>query len=242
MRPTRWGFQFAGALPDPADPDEQAHVRALEAMIGACDVFVDVGANVGFYTCLARARGKAVVAVEPFPLNVRSLARNAAANGWTGLEVQPVALAERAGNGTLYGRDTLASRVEGWAAPDNPWRQQVALSTLDTLLADRFAGQGLAVKIDVEGGEFDLLRGAAETLARRPAPAWSVEISFQENHPGGANPHFADTFDQFFSRGYTAVTVSRAGEQPVSARDVAAWLAAGRRGFGTMNYVFRRVP
>jgi FkbM family methyltransferase len=211
-------------------------------MIRACDVFVDVGANVGFFTCLARANGKAVVAVEPFPLNVRSLVRNAAANGWTDLEVHPVALADRAGNGTLYGRDTLASRVEGWAAPGDPWRQQVSLSTLDTLLAGRFAGQRIAVKIDVEGGEFDLLRGAAETLARRPSPVWSVEISFHENHPSGANPHFAETFDQFFSRGYTAVTVSRAGEEPVTAHDVASWLAAGRRGLGSMNYVFRRVP
>lgn len=222
------------------DPPEAAHVRAVERLIDGADVFVDAGANMGFFTCLALAKGRAVVAVEPFPVNVRSLFRNLAANGWRDVDVRVVALADRQGTGVLYGRDTLASRVEGWAVADDPWRQNVQLTTLDALLEGRFAEKALAIKVDVEGGEFDLLRGASATLARRAAPVWSVEISLTENHPGGSNPHFVETFDVFFSRGYEACTVTAEGERAVSAADVRRWADAGRRDFGTMNYVFRR--
>src|SRR5262249_40420708 len=158
----------------------------------------------GFFSCLARAHGRAVVAVEPFPVNVESLVRNCEANGWRDVEIHRAALADREGTGVLYGRGTLASRVEGWAIADDPWRQDVALTTPDGLVGGRFAGRALAIKVDVEGGEFDLLRGASETLDRTPAPVWSVEISLTENHPGGRNPRFVETFDLFFSRGYTA--------------------------------------
>lgn len=236
---TSWGFQFAGAVPDMENPDEAAHVRVLERLIHDADVFVDVGANVGFFTCLARSRQKTVVAVEPFPLNVQSLRRNLDANGWSDVDVHALALAERAGSGTLYGRDTLASRVEGWAIADDPWRQPIVLATLDTIVGERFSGASLAIKIDVEGGEFDVMRGASGTLSRIPAPVWSVEIAFDENHPGGRNPDFAATFDLFFSRGYAASTVIPTGERAVTREDVDAWIAAGRRGVGTMNYVFR---
>jgi FkbM family methyltransferase len=237
---TAWGFEFAGAVPDTTEADEAAHVRALSRLIDAADVFVDVGANVGFFTCLARARGKAVIAVEPFPLNITSISRNLAANGWTDVEVHRVALADRAGEGTLYGRDTLASRVKGWAVADDSWRQPIALTTLDALLDARFAGSRLAIKIDVEGGEHDVLRGASQTLTRTPAPIWAVEIAFDENHPGGSNPHFLATFELFFSHDYAATTVAGEGERQVTPADVRAWVAQRRRGFGTMNYSFRR--
>lgn len=238
--PTPWGFSFAGPTPDLSDPAERAHVQSLDTLIGAADVFVDVGANTGFFTCLARAKGRTVVAVEPFPVNIRSLFRNVRANGWRDVECHGVALADHQGTGVLYGRDTLASRVEGWAIADDPWRQDVELTTLDLLIGGRFEHRALAIKVDVEGGEFDLLRGAAATLDRDPAPGWSVEISLIENHPGGSNPHFVETFDLFFSRGYEARTIDADGERAITAADVRRWAAAGAREFGTMNYVFRR--
>jgi FkbM family methyltransferase len=237
---TPWAFRFAGAVPDVHDPAEAAHVHSIERLIDAADVFVDAGACVGFFTCLARSRHRAVVAVEPFPLNVRSLARNLEANGWTDVEVAAVALADRPGSGVLYGRDTLASRVKGWAVPHDRWTERIALSTVDVLLEGRFAGRRLAIKVDVEGGELDLLRGAGQTLMRTPAPAWSVEISLGENHPGGLNPHFVETFDVFFSRGYAASTVDAGGVSAVTRDDIAAWTAEGRRGFSSVNYLFAR--
>jgi FkbM family methyltransferase len=225
-----------------SDPEEARHVQTLERLIDGTEVFVDVGANVGFFTSLARARGRRVIAVEPFPLNVASLKRNVSENGWDDVEIHAVGLADREGDGVLYGRDTLASRVQGWALPGDPWQERIDLATLDALLHDRFDSLAIAIKVDIEGGEFDLLRGADRTLRRRPAPVWDIEIAFDENHPGGRNPNFAQTFDAFFSRGYHATTVTAQGGRDVTAADVSRWIRGGRREFGTMNYVFSQRP
>ena len=55
------------------------------------------------------------------------------------------------------------------------------VNTLDRLLEDRFLDQRLVIKIDVEGNEKALLLGASETLDRKPASAWLVEIGLTEN-------------------------------------------------------------
>lgn len=58
--------------------------------LSLCDVFVDVGANVGYYTCMACQLGKHVVAIEPFELNCRYLLYNLQHNGWNNVEVFPL--------------------------------------------------------------------------------------------------------------------------------------------------------
>ena len=118
-------------------------------------------------------------------------------------------------------------------------RHAIRLTTLDALLGDRFAGERLLIKADIEGAEYGMLRGAARTLERNPAPAWLVEICLTENFPDGANPDYAATFEEFFSRGYT-VRTANAAARPVTREDVARWAAQGRVESSSYNYLFTR--
>ena len=136
------------------EPDER---RIAQRLLPLCDVFVDVGANVGLYTCLARAAGRKVVAVEPQPLNVQQIFRSLEANGWDDVEVWPVGVAAAAGALRLYGGGTGASLVRGWAGISDVFRQTIPVTTLDTLLGGRFEGARLFVKMDIEGAERDVL-------------------------------------------------------------------------------------
>ena len=56
------------------------------------------------------------------------------------------------------------------------FRLTVAITTLRTLPGDRFDGKELLIKIDVEGAEYGVLRGAERTLTMLPHPTWIVEI------------------------------------------------------------------
>jgi FkbM family methyltransferase len=238
---TPYGFRLAGNAAMQKGGFEREEVELVRALLAERDVLVDIGANIGLYTCLARSVGKQAVAVEPHPANLRLLRANLAQNGWRDNEIAAVGLSETAGEAELLGSDTGASLVSGWAGLSRRTllRHRIRLSTLDALLRERFAGKRLLVKIDIEGAELSCLRGALRTLERTPAPAWLVEICLTENFPGGRNPDFLASFDMFFSRGYRAFTAN-AARAPVSREQAASWARQGRSESGTYNYLFLR--
>lgn len=218
---------------------EKNETALLLALFKHCDRFIDVGANLGYYTCLALKHGLPVVAFEPQPQNLACLYRNLEANGWEDrAEVFPLALSDHSGLLSLFGASgPSASLVKGWAGYSSRHVQRVPVSTLDKLVAGRFAGERLVVKIDVEGAEFGVLKGAASMLGRKPRPAWLLEVCLHEFHPEGANPDFLDVFGLFFAEGYLAYAVT---EQltPVSPGQVQAWWHQRRSEADTFNYLF----
>lgn len=234
---TPFGFRFTGEAAMVDGSFEAADTAAMRARMEQASVFVDVGANAGYFVCHARQLGKHVVAVEPMPQNLTLLYRNLEQNGWKDVEVFPVALAPEPGVALIFGGGTGASLVSNWSGTSAAWRHTVAVSTLDILLGDRFAGERMLIKIDVEGFELEVLRGATRTLSRSPRPAWQVEICLTEHHPNGINPHFLDLFDLFWSHGYRALTADAAARL-VTRDDVVRWVEQRRRDFGFINYVF----
>lgn len=219
------------------EPEETA---LLLRLMSRCDRFVDIGANLGYYTCLALQNGRPVVAFEPQEQNLRSLFRNLASNGWQDgrAEVFPIALSDRPGLLTLYGASgPSASLLPNWAGYSPRYGKVVPVSTLDRLVAGRYERERLLVKIDVEGAEYHVLRGALVTLTRDPRPMWLLEVCLEEFHPDGANPDFAAIFRLFWDHGYQAFTATRT-PRPVSPADVDRWVAAKQASSGTFNYVF----
>jgi FkbM family methyltransferase len=239
LRRTPLGFQLMGHPAMQAGSFEPHEVAAVRQVLETASVFVDVGANVGFFTCLARQLGRSVIAVEPMPQNLEVLYTNLQANGFEDVEVFPVGLASRSGLATLFGGGTGASLIDAWAGAQTAFRRTIPLSTLDTILANRFQGLPLLVKIDVEGSEFGVLQGAQRTLQRVPAPVWLVEVCLTENHPESLNPHFREVFRLFWSFGYSARTVG-AESRLVTPEDVDRWWTRRERDFGYVNYLFER--
>ncbi len=236
--PTSLGFRFGGYSHMVDGEFEPLESRFIGDELASTDVFVDVGANIGYYTCMARAKSVHTIAIEPLDSNLRVLYKNVSANGWRdGVEVFPVALSDVPGLLELYGTNTGASLIPGWAGRARSKGRIVPVSTLDTLLASRFEGQRLLIKVDVEGVEHQVLRGAARTLARNPAPRWIVEVCLTENQTG-INPHFLDVFETFWSHGYRAETLEE--RRAITAEDAKEWIINGRRSFGSYNVLFIR--
>jgi len=220
------------------EPEETA---VLLEHLPRTDVFVDVGANVGYYTLLALKHGKHAIAVEPQARNLQCLYAGLEANGWQDrAEIFPVGLGPQPGTATLYGASgPSASIVRNWAKYGSSYRQTVPVLTLDIVLADRFVDREGFVKIDVEGYEYQVLLGASRTADRMPRLTWLVEICLDEYHPSGRNPHFRETFEWFWKLGYEARTANTARTR-VLREDVERWWQAGKSGSGTINYLFSR--
>ncbi|HEY1237539.1 MAG TPA: FkbM family methyltransferase [Solirubrobacterales bacterium] len=167
------GFSIvAGGVFDPCVTE------ALHRLIDPGDVVADVGANIGYMSSLAATRVGAdgrVLAFEPHPRVYELLERNAArwrdpGNGDVGgVELQRVALSDAAGEGTLVsgpsfeantGLASLDANGDAAAMEDSN-SFTVGLARLDQIAGDepvRF------MKVDVEGHEADVLRGATELL------------------------------------------------------------------------------
>jgi FkbM family methyltransferase len=238
-RPVRseLGFTLRGGGHQASGQFEQEEVSFILDRLPDCDVFVDIGANVGLYTCLARSRGVRALAIEPLPENLRYLYANLIDNAWTDTAVYPVALGQASGLLSLYGSGTGASFISGWAGARR--ETVVPVLTLDSILRGaEMLGKRLIIKVDVEGAERMVLSGARATLAAEPAPTWMVEVTLSEHHPAGRNPDFAALFDMFWSAGYSAESVHARRE--VTREDVTEWAAAGRSAFGGYNYAFTR--
>lgn len=218
------------------EPEETALIVQL---LQRTDRFIDVGANLGYYTCLALQNGIGVMAIEPQPRNLRILYQNLLSNGWERkAEVIPVALAVSPGLLTLYGASgPSASLLKDWAGYSSRHSQIVAASTIDNLLAGRFDGERLLVKIDVEGAELGVLQGACDTLRRSVRPVWLLEVCLHEFHPQGFNPDFLQVFQLFWDNGYEAYT-AEAIPHRLPRNRVEAWWRARRTDAGTFNYVF----
>jgi FkbM family methyltransferase len=218
------------------EPDE---AEWIAHQLEQADVLIDAGAHVGYFSALARHRGRAVVVIEPQRRNLECLRATGRANQWdTGIDIHETALGSRQGVARLFGAsDTRASLIPGFAGVSPRRSQMVPMTTLDALLTGRFAGARLLIKVDVEGHEYDVLRGAAETLARMPRPRWLVEVCLDGYHPGHVNPAFGETFDLFWRHGYEARTADAAARivRPV---DVDAWCRSGRCESGVINYTF----
>jgi FkbM family methyltransferase len=239
-QPTPMGFRFAGDAMMQAGTFEPDETRLVKRLLPDADVFIDVGANVGYYVCHALQAGKEVVAFEPMDVNVRLLLRNLEANAWQDcVEVFPLAVGAAPGIVRIYGAGSGASTVMGWAGVPEKDVRLVPASSLDRVLGARFAGRRCLVVVDVEGAERAVLQGATALLHATPKPAWLVEISIDEHQPKGRriNPHLAETFRMFWEAGYEAWTADRA-PRLVTPADVERVAATETNSFATHNFLF----
>jgi FkbM family methyltransferase len=140
------------------------------------DLFVDVGANIGSYSVLASAVcGAHSVAVEPDPGTMESLKRNIGVNG-VDSHVTLVEAALGAERGTVnftVGRDT----TNHVATDIDVSTREVQLRTLDEILDGK---SPVLIKIDVEGYEAEVMKGASNTLLNTSLLAILIETVHQK--------------------------------------------------------------
>jgi FkbM family methyltransferase len=237
---TPLGFRLVGNVAMERGEFEVEETRLIGALLPDADACINVGANIGYYCCLAAKMGKPVIAFEPVAVNLRYIVKNLEANGWAGVvDVRPIALSDSRGIAKIYGDGTGASLVKGWAKGPENYPTLVPTSTLDAELGSFVAGKKCLVIVDIEGAERRMLLGASEILGMTPKPTWMVEISVSEHLPGGLpiNPELVDTFQEFWSRGYEAWTTTRP-YRLVTREEVREIAVSGKDTLKTHNFLF----
>lgn len=231
----RWASPRAWFLED--------EVAGLSALVVPGATCVDVGAEYGLYTyafaALAGPDGR-VLAVEPQRGPRRFVAGVLRAVGATTVTVHARALSSSPGAGTMslpvrrrlpvHGRAFLTSGADGLGpnAEFSAHRDvQVAVSTLDDLVAEHGISRVDVVKADVEGAELAVLRGASAVLGRdRPVLLLEVE----DRHLAKYGASATDVVEHLAALGYAP-----------HAWDGTAWRRVDRVTRDRRNYAFTAV-
>lgn len=182
--------------------------------------FVDIGANIGYYSVLgARLAGGSgrVIAIEPNTENCRLLLLSAAINDVSTIEVLPVGLDRRRGWSCFStalgtnGRLTEASLADSTSFI-------VPTFTLDELVTDPVD----LIKIDVEGAEHRVFSGARRVLTESRPVVISEFSPRMLSDVSGCTAE--DYLRQFTDLAYRLYQIDRTTYQPIEIRDVTAYL------------------
>lgn len=213
----------------------------IKKLLPQADVVINIGANIGYYTCLALSQNKKTIAIEPINANLYYLLRNIKANNWeVNAEVFPLAVSDRVGVFEIYGGGTGASLIKGWSGTPKNEMTLVPATTLDTLFLGRFKNQKILFIVDIEGAEKFMLDGAINFIDMTPKPIWFVEITAHTHQPQGVsvNPFLMETFEKFWEKGYKSWGVTNGKIVPVTKPDIQNIIETDWHDGEMGNYIF----
>jgi FkbM family methyltransferase len=132
-------------------------------------VFYDIGANVGAYSLIAATRGMKVVAFEPAYQNILKVSENALVNKLNeNIIVVPIMLSNQNGVASSHIKDRSFGATHSFSFDEiglNPLPKQYFLAIrLDSCKEVFSLPEPVMMKIDVDGAEFEILKGAEKLL------------------------------------------------------------------------------
>lgn len=146
---------------------ERSEIAFFRSRFAADMTFIDVGANVGLYSALALSmpgfRGR-VLAIEPHAESRAYLQKTIEANGGAA-QICDLAASDRPGTLTLYKNPENKGDNRLYADPLLSGEERIAADTLDNICGRYGITSAQFIKIDVQGAEAQVMRGAKELLA-----------------------------------------------------------------------------
>lgn len=196
---------------------EALAIQVFAACVDAGDVAIDVGSHYGEFALMAAFRvgdhGR-VIAFEPQPQVRAVLENNISLNGIGNVNVFGMALSDYTGVARLFRADKpaetgCASLSATVAGQETHWIE-VDVEPLDATIPHALSSRVVAIKIDVEGEEAQVLLGS-----RRVVAASSPAILFEVNHlTATANGVGCRSFDVARSMGYRLYGIIAEGSSP----------------------------
>lgn len=169
---------------------EAGTISVLKRVLKQGDIFFDVGANIGSISCVASCfvgtTGQ-VHAFEPHPRIYKLLEYNRRINQIWNLFPHNVAVGGKLDQLKIYDRTEINRGAATLIHPGGSVNEsyEVDVMPIDWLIENRKLPRPTLIKIDVEGFELEVLKGAEKLLASSQAPMLCVEYSTYLPQHGG---------------------------------------------------------
>jgi FkbM family methyltransferase len=191
----------------------------LKKILRPCDIFIDIGANEGYFTLLgAKLVGESglVHSIEPqtrlHPVLKRNIAINSLENS---INLHQLGLSDKIGTLKLYLRPSINT---GSSSLNRHWKlgwsfEEINVITLDHFFESQKIDRVRLVKIDCEGAEPEIIKGSFDTLKNK-----RVDFFIIEHHP---------QIRSLQSINETENSLIKAGYQKIIFSDLSAYRAPG---------------
>jgi FkbM family methyltransferase len=173
------------------DGFENTESAFVERFLAPGMTVLDIGAHHGYYTLLASRKvgpQGIVLAIEASPREREHLRLHLRINRCKNVRIEDRALGETNGTAELF-------LVQGWESGCNSLRQPaisgqtqpvaVQIARLDRVLEEQQIAHVDFIKLDVEGAELSVLKGATQLLSRAPRPVILAEVQDVRTKPWG---------------------------------------------------------
>lgn len=166
---------------------EYNSIRIFTDLVKEANLFIDIGANIGYYSLLAASINNRlnVIAFEPFHDACEALKLNITYNRFSNIRVEKTALSDKPGNATFYytihkdfpdykyqlgGKNSLVELRDSLYG-----KTEVSTMTLDDYAMQNTIDVADLIKMDTEATEYFILKGS-ETLIKRCKPIILCEV------------------------------------------------------------------
>jgi len=171
---------------------ETGTTELLRYLFRPGDTFIDIGANIGWYSLhFGRFVNEGQChAFEPLPEAVCKLKRNITINLMHDrINVHPLALGSHKSRSTLYRFDDSHHFLSSFSSLNREDARgvEVEIITLDDLFESGVIGCPDIIKVDVEGFELSVLDGAVRMLSSI-SPVWVFEMNEETSEAFGYSP------------------------------------------------------
>ena len=178
MRGRRW-IKGAGVSGYWLGTYELEHQKILSGLLREGDVFYDVGAHAGFFSLLAShlvGLSGAVYAFEPLPRNATFLKKHIELNRISNIKLIEAAIADYDGEALF---EESESSSMGKVSANG--KSRVSVTSLDSLVAGGAISPPSVMKIDVEGLQDIVLKGAKGILEKYH-PSVLIEAVYEKDN------------------------------------------------------------
>jgi FkbM family methyltransferase len=169
---------------------EPLETRLLLERLKPGQTFVDIGANIGYYSLLAARKvgpGGKIFAFEPDPENFKLLQKNIAANGYENVTLIPKAVSDSQGEAKLYLNPKNLGDHRLYDSKDGRAFVTVLKTTLDDVFQSLESGPDF-IKMDIQGAEGGALAGMRDLLKKSPRIILVSEFGPENLRRFGSDP------------------------------------------------------
>lgn len=200
QRKTSLNYMFTGPKEMVDLSFEKTELNIFEQYAKKVNFVIDIGANYGYYSIYAANMGKKVIAFEPLTRNLDYLYKNIHDNKMDNLiTVYPIGLNNECKVLPIYGNSTGASLLSGWGNNLDSNFKYIQTNKLDSLAEIKIVD--CLLKIDVEGLEFEVIKGAYEKFKNGKNITILMEVSLND-HRKEKNVNYVKTFELMKKLGF----------------------------------------